>query len=214
MARARATGTDRPTGSAGFWYDWNNVTGPAAKKDPERTTGRILLYGIGSDKRLAYEESVLLDICKEYGAVAKASRGLRDQTHFMSSDAIVSNLSGGRFTSVILFESLESSLKTGDIVNRHTKKHIPPIFEDYGTTNWFVSYDMAHIAKQESLRFTTIDHENDLGLLIQDCDKDFAQQGAFPMMPSVSTYGEAWENFPEKERKILKILDPKDIAPS
>jgi hypothetical protein len=214
MARARASGDDKLTGSARFWDDWNNVTGPAARENPERTICRILLYGAGADTRLEYEEKVLLDICKSYDATARASRGLQDQTHFMSSDAIVSNLAGGRFTSVILFESLDSALKAADIVNKHTKNHVPQLFEDYGTTNWFLPYDLAHMGKEESLRFTTIENEDKLGLLIRDCDEDFVRLGAFPMMPNTSVYGEAWENFPEKERKMKQILDPNNLAPS
>jgi glycolate oxidase len=213
MAKARATGAGKLSGAAAFWDDWNNVTGPAARSDPERTTCRMLLYGIGSDKRLAYEEEVLKDICAEFGGTAKASRGLNDQTHFMSSDAIVSNLSGGRFTSVILFESLDGVLKMADLVNKHSKNHMPPLFEDYGTTNWYIPYDLAHTGKEESLRFTTIEHEHELLSLIQDCDKDFVGAGAFPMMPSAAVYGTAWENYPEKEKKIKKVMDPNNLAP-
>jgi hypothetical protein len=213
MARARGTGKDRLTGAAGFWDNWKNVTGPVARDNPEQTTGRILLYGIGSEKRLAYEEKVLLDICAEFGASARKSRGLQDQTHFMSSDAIVSNLAGGRFTSVIFFESLDHALKAADIVNVHTRKHVPPIFDDFGTTNWFLPYDMAHNAKEESLRFTTVENEHELTLLMQDCHKDFVKRGGFPMTPDVDYYGAAWENYPEKERKILQLLDPNNLAP-
>jgi hypothetical protein len=213
MAKARATGTDKPTGAAGFWYDWNNVTGPKAKANPEETVGRILLYGIGSDKRLAYEEKVLVDICKSFGAVAKKSRGLQDQTHFMSADAIVSNLAGGRFASIIFFESLDSALKAADIVTENTKKRVPKIFDDHGTTNWFVPFEMAHIAKEESLRFTTVEFEDELTLLMEDCHRQMAPLGGFPMFPNLKFYAEAWGNYPEKERKIFKIFDPNQLAP-
>ena len=213
MARARG-GSNKLTGSAAFWDDWNNVTGPAARENPERTTCRILLYGAGADKRLDYEEKVLLDVCKDYGVTAKASRGLQDQTHFMSSDAIVSNLAGGRFTSVILFESLDHALKAADIVNKHTRDYVPKIFEDYGTTNWFIPYDLCQMGKEESLRFTTLENEFTLGLLINDCDKDFMLAGCFPMLPDAEVYGKAWENYPDKERKIKQILDPNNLAPA
>ena len=156
---------------------------------------------------------MLLDICKDFDATARSSRKVLDQTHFMSSDAIVSNLAGGRFTSVILFETLDGALKASDIVNLHSKKHVPRIFEDYGTTNWFVPYDYSHAGKEESLRFTTLENELELSLLMQDCEEDFLEKGCFPMMPSVDVYGEAWENYPEKEKKILKIIDPNGIAP-
>ncbi|MFC2045297.1 FAD-binding oxidoreductase [Chloroflexota bacterium] len=209
MAAARSTG-----GAAGFWDNWNNKTGPQARENPEQTVGRILLYGIGSEKRLFYEEKVLLDICAEFGATARKSRGLRDQTHFMSADAIVSNLSGGRFTSVILFESVDHALKAADIVNRNTKKHVPPIFEDYGTTNWFLPYDMAHTGKGESLRFTTVESENELALLMQDCHRDFVELGVYPMNPDPEIYGPRWGNYPEKEKKIKQLLDPNNLAPA
>lgn len=213
MARARGSGKDALTGAAGFWDNWNKITGPAAREKPEQTVGRILLYGIGSDKRLDYEEKVLLDICNSYGAEARASRGLRDQTHFMSSDAIVSNLAGGRFASVIFFESLDSALKVADIVNIHTRKHTPPILDDYGTTNWFLPFEMLHMSKEESLRFTTVEHQDELKLLMKDCHEDFVQRGGFPMHPNVEYYGDAWENYPEKERMIKQILDPNNLAP-
>jgi len=213
MAKARASGTDKKSGSAAFWEDWNNVTGPAAKENPERTTCRILLYGAGAETRLEYEEAVLLDICQSFGATAKPSRGLQDQTHFMSADAIVSNLAGGRFTSVILFESLDHALKAADIVNKHTKKHVPRIFEDYGTTNWFIPYDLCHMGKEESLRFTTVENESALGLLLSDCDQDFVQAGCFPMLPDINVYGKIWENYAEKEKRIKQIIDPNSLAP-
>jgi hypothetical protein len=213
MARARGTGKDNLTGAAGFWDNWNKVTGVQAREKPEQTTGRILLYGIGSEKRLAYEEKVLLDICAEFGATARPSKGLQDQSHFMASDAIVSNLAGGRFTSVIFFESLDSALKSADIVNMHTRKHVPPVFDDYGTTNWFLPFDMSHMSKEESLRFTTVENERELMALMRDCHEDFVRRGGFPMAPNVEFYGTAWENYPEKERKIKKILDPNNLAP-
>ncbi len=212
MSRARGTGKDALTGAAGFWDNWNNVTGPAAKANPEQIVSRILLFGIGSDKRLDYEEKVLLDICKTYGAIAKASRGLQDQTHFMSSDAIVSNLAGGRFASFILFESLDHALKASDTVNVNTRKHVPPVFDDYGTTNWFLPYDMAHTAKEESLRFTTVEGELALISLMKDCQEDFVKRGGFPMAPDADIYGAAWGNYPEKEKKIKQIFDPNNLS--
>jgi hypothetical protein len=213
MAKARSTGGEKLTGAAAFWDDWNNVTGPAAKENPEKTTTRALLYGIGSDKRLAYEEKVLQDICASFGVVAKKSRSLSDATHFMSADAIVSNLAGGRFASMILFESIDHDLKGIETMNRNTKKHVPPIFEDYGTTNWFVPFEMAHICKEESLRFTTVQYEDALTLLMADVHQDFVKQGGFPMLPVVNFYRQAWGDYPAREKKIFQIIDPNHLAP-
>jgi hypothetical protein len=45
---------------------------------------------------------------------------------FMSADAIVSNLAGGRSASVIFFESLDADLKIADLINVNTRKHVTP----------------------------------------------------------------------------------------
>jgi glycolate oxidase len=212
MARVRGS-AEVLTGAAGFWDYWNKHEAPLIQENRERTAGRVLLYGIGSDKRLAYEEKVLLDICEEYGATAKASRRATDETHFMSSDAIVSNIAGGRFTSVILFESLDHALKCADIVNENTKKHVPPVLDDYGTTNWFLPFEMCHICKLECLRFASVEDAGELALLMQDCHKDFVDIGAFPVRPEAKLYGPKWENYPEKTRKFKQLLDPNNLAP-
>lgn len=212
MARARGS-ADVLTGAAGFWDYWNNHEAPLIRENPNRTTCRTLLYGIGSEKRLAYEEKVLQDICAEYGVEARASRRTTDETHFMSADAIVSNLAGGRFTSVILFESLNHAYKCADIVNVNTKKHVPPVLDDYGTTNWFLPFEMCHISKLECLRFASVEDAHELELLTQDCHKDFVDVGAYPMIPAADLYGPKWQNYPEKCRNFKKLVDPNDLAP-
>ena len=212
MARVRGS-AEVLTGAAGFWEYWDNHEAPAIRENPNRTTCRILLYGIGSDKRLAYEEKVLQSICAQYGVEAKASRRATDETHFMSADAIVSNIAGGRFTSVILFESLDHAFKVTDIVNKNTKKHVPPVLDDYGTTNWFLPFEMCHICKLECLRFASVEDADELALLMQDCHKDFVGVGAFPVKPAAALYGPKWENYPEKTKKIKAILDPNNLAP-
>lgn len=210
MARVRAP-APAPTGAAGFWANWNEKGGPRAAERPEQTVVRLLLYGIGADKRLAYEEKVVLDIAEEFGADARVSRA-QDETHFMSSDAIVSNIAGGRFRSILNFESMDHGLKVADIINENTRRRTPPILNDYGTTNWLLPYDLAHTGKEESLRFTDVEHEEELFLLMEDCQKDFLETGAFPATPDPQLYGPAWGNFPEKNRKLKQLLDPNNLA--
>ncbi len=210
MARVRAP-APAPTGAAGFWANWNEKGAPRAAERPEQTLVRLLLYGIGSDKRLDYEEKVVLDIAGEFGAEARTSR-TQDETHFMSSDAIVSNIAGGRFRSILNFESMEHGLKVADIINKNTSKRTPPVLNDYGTTNWLLPYDMGHTGKEESLRFSDADHEEDLFLLMLDCQKDFLETGAFPATPDPGLYGPKWGNYPEKNKKIKQIMDPNNLA--
>jgi len=210
MARVRAP-APAPTGAAGFWEHWKTRSGPRAAQNPEQTVVRLLLYGIGAEKRLAYEEKVVLSIAEEYGADARVTRA-QDETHFMSADAIVSNIAGGRFRSVLNFESMDHGLKVADIINENTRKRVPPILDDYGTTNWFLPYDLGHTGKEESLRFTDADHAEDLYLLMRDCQKDFLAIGAFPATPNPEEYGPVWGNYPEKSLKIKQLLDPNNIA--
>jgi hypothetical protein len=131
----------------------------------------------------------------------------------MSADAIVSNLAGGRFTSVILFESLDHAFKSAEIVNVNTRKHVPPVLDDYGTTNWFLPFEMCHICKLECLRFASVEDAGELALLMKDCHKDFVDVGAFPVRPESELYGPKWENYPEKTKKFKKLLDPNNLAP-
>lgn len=134
------------------------------------------------------------------------------RNHFMSSDAIVSNIAGGRFRSILNFESMDHGLKAADIINENTRKHTPPILEDYGTTNWLLPYDLAHTGKEESLRFTTAEDEDELMALMRDCQKDFLEIGAFPATPDPKVYGPVWENYPEKDKKFKQLLDTNNLA--
>lgn len=211
MARVRGTGSG-PTGAAAFWDYWRQKGGPAAKETPEQTVVRTLLYGIGSGKRLAYEEKVLLAIAAEFGAPPPRTSRLQDETHFMSADAIVSNIAGGRFLSVLLFDSLDHALKSADIVNVNARKHIPPILEDYGTTNWFLPFEMAHMAKEESLRMSSVEDQAELEAFKRDCHKDLLEVGGYPAQVDPQLFGPVWENYTEKSRKFKQLLDPNNLA--
>jgi hypothetical protein len=201
------------TGMAGFLEYWNNVELPVIKQNPQQTTVRVLLYGIGSDKRLAYEEKVLLDICEEFGGSPKPSKRLQDESNFMASDAIVSNVSGGGTFNFILFESLDHGLKSGEIIYSCVKKYIPPVLEDYGTTHWLVGYEMCHICKNENIRNALTRDEEKLALFTDDCQHAFLDIGGCPTTPDPKVYGKAWANYPEKDRNFKHLMDPKNLAP-
>ena len=80
---------------------------------------RVLLLGIGSEKRLAYEEKVLLDIVADYNGSPREAPS-RDETNFMSSDANCANVVGGRFHSELSYESISQGVEFGQIVNEMT----------------------------------------------------------------------------------------------
>jgi len=213
FAMARVRSTIGETGLAGFLNYWNNTELPMIRENPQQTTVRVLLYGIGADKRLAYEEKVLLDICEEYGGSAKPSKRLQDETNFMASDAIVSSITGGGTFNFILFESLDHGLKSGEIIYNCVKKYIPPVLEDYGTTHWLVGYEMCHICKNENIRNALIKDDEKLASFTKDCQHAFVDIGGHPVTPDPKVYGKAWENYPEKDRKFKQLLDPNDLCP-
>ena len=150
----RAIARTRGAGCVGFWETWPSLI---KKIDPKSGSLRVLLYGIGSDKRLAYEEKVLLDITAEYGGNARPA-GAIDETNFMAADANCANVVGGRFGSTVIFESIDHMLKLVEIANQTCRKYQPPILEDYGTTNWICGFDLGHCAKGEFLRVASVEN--------------------------------------------------------
>lgn len=211
MARVRAE--VGATGLAGFLDYWNNTELPIIRQNPQQMTVRILLYGIGADKRLAYEEKVLLDVCDEFGGSARPSKRLQDETNFMSADAIVSSIAGGGIFNFILFESMDHGLKSGEIVYQCVKPYIPPVLEDYGTTHWIVGYEMCHLCKNENIRNALSRDDEKLDSFTHECQEAFLEVGGYPGHPDPEVYGAAWGNFPEKNRMFKQMLDPNNLTP-
>ena len=204
----RAVARTRGVGCGGFWESWPQI---GARLDPKHVSVRVLLFGIGSEKRLAYEEKVLLDVVAEYDGSPREAP-FRDETNFMSSDAICANVVGGRFHSELSYESIDHCVKFGQIVNEMTDKHKPPILEEYGTTNWICPYDLGYIAKIECLRMTDVEHFEEMDLLGLDCHEAFLKQGAHSQHADPEVFGPVWGNYPEKEMRIKEAFDPNNVS--
>lgn len=204
----RSVARTRGVGCGGFWEHWNEA-GPKVK--PNQEDLRVLLYGIGSDKRLEYEEKVLLDIVADYGGSAREAP-CRDETNFMAADAICANVVGGRFSSEVSYESINHAVRYSRVVNEITDRHRPPILEDYGTTNWVCPYELGYIAKMECLRMAAVEHRDALSQWNADCHEACAEGGAYTLMPDAEVFGSVWGNYPEKEDKIRKAFDPNNLS--
>ena len=204
----RSIARSRGVGCGGFWEYWNEA-GP--KLNPNQEDLRVLLYGIGSDKRLDYEEKVLLDIVTTYNGSAREAPA-RDETNFMAADAICANVVGGRFYSQLAEDSIAHNVKFAQVVNEMTSKHTPPILQEYGTTNWLCPYELGYIAKMECLRMTDTEHFSEFMLLNQDCQEVFLKVGAYPFPPDLELMGSVWGNYPEKERRIKEAFDPNNVS--
>ena len=204
----RAVAGTRGVGCGGFWERWAQI---GAKLDPKQVSLRVLLFGIGSGKRLAYEEKVLLDVVAHYDGSPREAPA-RDETNFMAADAICANVVGGRFHSELSYESIDQGVKVGDIVNEMTNKHKPPILEEYGTTNWICPYELGYIAKIECLRTVDAEHFDEMDLLELDCQEAFLKQGVYSGKAKPGVFGPVWGNYHEKERRIKEAFDPNNVS--
>ena len=123
----REVARSRGKGAHTFWERWS-----ALGKTPDRkqTVLRVLLFGWTSEKQLAYEEKVLMDVIADYGGLASPAKNV-DESQFISADAVCSWFVGGRFLSEVYFESLDCGLKTGRAALEIAKKRTPPMAESW-----------------------------------------------------------------------------------
>jgi glycolate oxidase len=204
-----AVAKSRGNGCAGFWEQWDAI-GP--KLNPKQETLRVLLYGIGADKRLAYEEKVLLDIAADYHGSPREG-GCSDETNFQAADAICANVIGGRFTSEVSYESINQAVRYSKVANEVTEQHRPPILQDYGTTNWVCPYELGYIAKLECLRMTAVKDEAELSAWRSDLAKRGSKGGEFTLVPmDTEVWGPAWGYFNKREEKFKKVFDPNNVS--
>ncbi len=204
----RGIARSRGVGCGGFWEYWNEA-GP--RINPKQEDLRVLLYGIGSGKRLDYEEKVLLDVVAAYNGLAREAPAM-DETNFMAADAICANCVGGRFISEVAYESIDHALKYSRDVSEITDKHRPPILQEYNTTNWICPYELGYIAKMECLRMASVEDGRALLEWKEDCLEACVEGGGWTLFPAPNTFGAAWENYPEKERRFKKVFDPNNVS--
>jgi len=204
----RGVARTRGVGCGGFWEFWKDA-GPKLARS--QTDLRVLLYGIGSNKRLAYEEKVLLDIVADYKGSAREAP-CRDETNFMAADSICANVVGGRFSSEVSYESINQAVRYSKVVDEITDKHRPPILQEYNTTDWVCPYELGYIAKMECLRMAAVEDRQALEDWKDDCQEACAKGGAYALVPDNKVFGPVWGNYPEKEDGIRAIFDPNHVS--
>jgi hypothetical protein len=202
VARARGKGSNS------FWEEWTK-----AKESTDVNQGwlRVLLCGFTSEKQLAYEEKVLVDIITAHGGTARPSRPF-DETNFQSADAISANSVGRRFLSVLYFESLDHAFRVGRDGAELKKKYVPPLADTYGLPGWYVPYDFAHSCKEESLNYGDVDDVATLEALYRECRENDLKIGAYPFGEDPNIFGPAWYNYHEKLKAIKELLDPNNVS--
>lgn len=204
MAIARSRGS----GCAGYWETWNSM---GSKINTKGEILRVLLYGIGSSKRLAYEQNVLMDIIKDCNGSGREGPP-RDESNFMAADAICACVVGGKFISEISYESINQAVKYSVKVNEITSKYIPRILDDYGTTNWISPYEIGYITKYEGLRMSSIENGPVLEKWRQDVHEFAARGGCYTNIPEPELFSPVWGNYQVWEDKFKKVFDPNNVS--
>lgn len=204
----RGVARSRGVGCGGFWEYWNEA---GSKLNRSQEDLRVLLYGIGSDKRLEYEEKVLLDIVKEYDGSAREAP-CQDETNFMAADAICANVVGGRFSSEVSYESIKQSVTYAKVADEICDKHRPPILQEYNTTDWICPYELGYIAKMECLRMAAVEGNYGLQAWKDEVQDACAERGAYALVPDNDVFGPVWGNYPEREDAIREAFDPNHIS--
>jgi len=204
----RGVARSRGVGCGGFWEYWKEVSTKLSRTQEDL---RVLLYGIGSNKRLAYEENVLLDIVKDYNGSAREAP-CQDETNFMAADAICANVVGGRFSSEVSYESISQAVTYAKVVDKICDEHRPPILQEYNTTDWVCPYELGYIAKMECLRMAAVEDNYALQAWKKDVEKACAEGGAYALVPDNNVFGPVWGNYPEREDGIRALFDPNQVS--
>jgi glycolate oxidase len=141
-----------------FWELWN--------KENEQTIAnffvlRVLLIGYTSEEQMQYDERVLMDIMKECGGQARATKPT-DESWIKNADSAGMWLMCGSYMSVeYVIETLEHAVKHGPNYAELKKKYTPPLMPDYGDSGWFQSFEEGHQGYSEFLVYWDQDENTD-----------------------------------------------------
>jgi glycolate oxidase len=141
-----------------FWELWG--------KETEQTVNnffivRVLLIGYTSEEQMEYDERVLMDIMKELGGEARATKP-SDESWIKNADSAGMWLMCGGYVSVdYVSESLTQAVKHGQTYANLKKKYTPPLMPDYGDPGWFQSFECGHMGYSEFLVYWDQDDDTD-----------------------------------------------------
>jgi len=203
VARARGKGVNE------FWESW---TKSGETIDKEQMPVRVILIGFTSEKQLAYEEQVLMELATETGGSISESRPT-DESWFMSADSIsIYFLGGTEVTPVLSLDSLDEGLKVGRALAKLKKKYTPPLAEDYEYPGWFQMQELGHMGYFEFLTFGDLEDVEKLEELAMECDKQSVEMGAYTSYQDPSLLGPIWYNYHVLLKGIKELFDPSEVS--
>jgi len=208
-----------------FWVQWESDT-EKIKEMRKNPILRVLLIGYTSEKQLAYEEKVLMQIMDELGAKPGRTRQ-SDQSWIKNADAVGMWWPTGAFTSVeFVIDSLDLAIARGKtFLEEKESRFIPPLMDEHGEQGWYQVTDMGHSGYLEFLvqwdperpmgKYKSGEYKSyELWLAGQrtDIDKGYytGNLGALTVMGL--TGPEYGPNYGVLYDQIRQALDPNDIS--
>ena len=204
----RYVARSRGKGAAGFWENWKKF---GENADKNLMDIRVLCFGWTSEKQLAYEEKVLLDVVAEFGGTASAGPAT-DESNFQSADAVCSWFIGGRFLSEVYFESLDCGLHTEKGVRELARLRTPPLADTWDTPMLWAPYEFGHMGKQESLNYVDDKEIDALRAHEQACREMDLKIGGYAIMEDTRMFGKAWHNYDQWMKKLKATFDPNNLS--
>ena len=208
-----------------FWSKWAPDE-QVIRESRSRPIVRVLLNGYTSEKQLAYEEKVLMQIMEELGGELGRTKQ-SDQSWIKNSDAAGMWWPTGAYFSVeFVIESLEHSVERGKtLLKEKEEKFTPPSADEYGEEGWFqltefghngyveflVQWDPEHpMGKYESGEYKIYEHWLDSQRTAIDKGHYTANVGSLSVMGLTGpAYG---PNYGKIFEELRQAVDPKDIA--
>ena len=198
----------RGLGPGEFWKKWKEY---GENPDREVTDVRVMIIGWTSEKQLEYEEKVLKAVVEEYGGKMSAAPA-RDESNFLSADAVCSWFIGGRFLSEVYFESLDCGLHTERDIRRISKLRTPPLADTWDTPMLWAAYEFGHNAKQEYLNYVDDSEVEALRAHEQACRENDIKIGTSAIMESAKMFGPHWYNYDKRMEELKAIFDPNNLS--
>ena len=124
---------------------------------------RVLIVGWTSEKQLDYEEKVLLEVVEEFGGEAKPAPP-RDESNFLSADAVCAWFIGGRFLSEVyyrisrLWAAYRKGFSCYCSITYTSTRRILGIHLSFGS-----GFEFGHLSRQECLIMSMTRNLNPFG---------------------------------------------------
>jgi len=181
------------------------------------------LWGYTSERQMAYEEKVLLQIYEETGGEKVPDEVYERWVPYGPSNWIrdthacrMMRIGGGYGLGDVSFDSLDDAERSLNIARDVMDKYTPP-FLDHGRPAWVAPYDLAHLALAETEFPREKTDENDAVMAkgLSEITAHAARESIVDGHTFLGSGNIVWPAFPESRRILTRLkhaLDPANNA--